>query len=241
MMSFRSLSLTSSCLFLIGAALALFVYIFSLNADVSNPNVRSSAVTVEIVSWTVMAASVIPEMVIDIIIKERPMVHGRYGKIHTTTCLLSRVLNWLQTVTFTLGVVVQGIAGKRLWDDGPGGVENVYLVDWFGVSLFSGVMLTLSGVFAEISVGCCCYSTLNDGSNKSSVTIVQTTNALYFIGCIALIVVSFGSCDTCFLGYFIAFGVRALFCLVGTLWIIADAKMSDLPAGESFPIHTDVE
>lgn len=176
-----------------------------------------------------MAASVIPEVVIDITTGERPWIHGRYGKIS--------ILNWLQTVTFLAGAVVQGIAGKRLWDDGN--VENAYLVDWFGLSLFSGVMLTLSGAIAEISVGCCCCcSTLDDGSNKTSVTIVQTSNVLYFIGCIAFIIVPFGSCDTCFLGYFIAFGVRALFCLVGILWIIADAKMSGSPADEHDRAHT---
>jgi hypothetical protein len=237
LLAFRTLSLISSCFFVFGVLLALIGYVgIGFSIDAANLDDRALASTLQVVAWSLVGVSIIPEIVIDVAGISTGLFHGRYG--HRKF----KILSWLQTLLFAGGVITQGMAMKRPWDS----YENLdgffrekdYQVSWEALYMISSVLLTISGVLAVIASGCCCCggACCREGSiqQKTSRILVQVSNVMFLCPSAALVfAVSIdGFCNQCYLGYFLVIIAYAIWIGCGVLWIIADAF---LPEGAKQP------
>jgi hypothetical protein len=224
-LSFRTLSLLSSISFLFGVVLALighYGFILASTGDVSN----HAAATFVVVAWSFVGASIIPEIIIDVGGQLSNQFHGRHGNRK------SAILSWLQTFAFADGIVLHGIAMKRYWDTGTNeDVGNVfrdknYQVSWEALFLTSSVLLTVSGLLAVASSGCCCCKDVS-GHSQAVRSLVQSANIVFLCAAGALLfaISMDGFCGQCFLGFFMVAAAYIALIACGVLWIIADCKL----------------
>ena len=106
---FKTLSLLSDLLFVFGMGWG-FISFFAIGIDPAYPDSRRKGSIYAIVAWSIVGASVIPEIIIDLTLgvssSTTTQFHGRYGPRRIVA------LNWSQTLTFSAGVVTMGMSMK---------------------------------------------------------------------------------------------------------------------------------
>jgi hypothetical protein len=212
------------------------------SVDASDADDRALGAILQIVAWTMVSVSVLPEMWIDLSGKQQQSLvssrsgsgaaylHGRYGSRR------SAILSWGQTITFLSGAVCMGISMKRQWDDDITFASDFFRfkddqLSWETMFLISGVLMTMSGLLAVVLAGCCCCGGGADrneeygAQKKTSRVLVQTSNIMFLCaaGAQVFAVAVDGFCGQCFLGFFVLVGSYAAWCGCGVLWIVADA------------------
>ena len=248
-LSYRQLSLASSCIFLCGAILLVIAVIpLWATAEYDDADDRAAVTIVEIVAWTIMASSILPEMWMDVFVKRPKLVvyHGRYGPSNAHPAW-----NWLQTAMFLGGCICHGMVMKRQWDEdffykSDFFREKDYLLDWWkGMYGLSAGLFAASGALAVYWTGCCCRccnrvdgplrtdsvqdedrvnNEMGDDKPMRFQNLLPIANSIYFGASIALlyVIVSNGFCVQCFHGFFATRGAYIAFCVCGVLWLLAD-------------------
>ena len=172
--------LGASMLFFLGTLAPVIVYgVFYFYKE--ETNFRLLYMVTEAVSWTLLAAHVLPEFVVDLNTfpgRSRKFSHFRYGP---TPCP-----NMVQSLVFAAACFFQGVFYYSIWADGEIGAEDDdEKVTLFILNTIAGHLWLVSGFLAVRSIGyrcfCCGTSHVVSGGLEQSMSdfFVFTTILLW--------------------------------------------------------------
>mmetsp|Transcript_28741 Transcript_28741/g.43847 ORF Transcript_28741/g.43847 Transcript_28741/m.43847 type:complete len:236 (+) Transcript_28741:78-785(+) len=215
----KCLAFASSSLFFVGSLLALLNWIVIYPVIGENYDDRLLVAVLEIVAWSLIGSSSIPEILIDLCCSDggtRSYTHGRYGADTPS------YLNLLQTAVFLAATFFQGLTEKRRWDLE---YEYTFLDDQEFNRTLASILWMVSALLAVFSVGRCCGCCFRDEESESSSLLAIVSNCFYAGAAVAMILASRDNCDQCFLGFYLYIFSRVVFVIVSILYLVSDCML----------------
>ena len=199
--------LGASLLFLFGTLTPVIVYAFFYFYK-EDKDTRILYMVTEAVSWTFMAAHVLPEFVVDLNTfpgRSRKFSHFRYGP---TPCP-----NMVQSLVFAAACFFQGVFYYSIWADGEVGADEEEKITLLVLNSIAAHLWLVSGILAIRSIGfrCFCCGT----SHVVSGGLEQSMNDFFVFSTVLLWISSY-----MFFFEELEMGAYALHILVRSVWAL---------------------
>uniref|UniRef100_A0A7S3L5A1 Uncharacterized protein n=1 Tax=Amphora coffeiformis TaxID=265554 RepID=A0A7S3L5A1_9STRA len=199
--------LGASLLFLFGTLTPVIIYAYFYFYK-EEKETRILYMVTEAVSWTLMAAHVLPEFVVDLNTfpgRSRKFSHFRYGP---TPCP-----NMVQSLVFAAACFFQGVFYYSIWSDGEVGADEEEKISLLVLNAIAAHLWLVSGILAVRSIGfrCFCCGT----SHVVSGGLEQSMNDFFVFSTVLLWISSY-----MFFFEELEIGAYALHILVRCVWAL---------------------